>query len=91
MFIKAHKDEEECIVEGKHERLISESLFIQVQQILNGKAKNEQPKGKILVSEHLPLRGFLKCPRCDEHISESRSRGKLNVYYYYHCNSKCGY
>lgn len=91
IFIKAYKDEEECIVEGKHEPLISDSLFIQVQQVLTGKTKDERPRGKILVSENLPLRGFLKCPRCGQHISGSGSKGKLKVYYYYHCNSKCGY
>lgn len=91
IFIKAYKDEEECIVEGKHEPLISDSLFIQVQQVLTGKAKDERPRGKILVSENLPLRGFLKCPRCGAHISGSGSKGKLKIYYYYHCNSKCGY
>ncbi|MFP3599510.1 recombinase family protein [Chryseobacterium sp. SIMBA_029] len=91
VFIKAYKEEEECIVEGKHESLISEFLFIKVQQVLNGKTREERPQGKIQSLEQLPLRGFLKCPRCGEHISGSGSKGKLRIYYYYHCNSKCGY
>ncbi|MFC0346010.1 zinc ribbon domain-containing protein [Epilithonimonas hispanica] len=51
----------------------------------------ERPKGKIIAANEFPLRGFLKCPQCGRHISGSGSKGKKNVYYYYHCNSKCGY
>lgn len=91
IFIKAYKDEEACLVDATHESLISESLFHKVQIILSGKTLAERPKGKIIAANEFPLRGFLKCPRCGGHISGSGSKGKKNVYYYYHCNSKCGY
>lgn len=91
IFIKAYKDEEACLVEASHESLISESLFNKVQMVLSGKTLAERPKGKVIAANEFPLRGFLKCPRCGGHISGSGSRGKKNVYYYYHCNSKCGY
>ncbi|WBX97975.1 recombinase family protein [Chryseobacterium gambrini] len=91
IFVKAYKDEGACLVEALHESLISESLFNKVQMVLNGKTLAERPKGKIIAANEFPLRCFLKCPRCGGHISGSGSRGKKNVYYYYHCNSKCGY
>ncbi|MCF8276648.1 MAG: zinc ribbon domain-containing protein [Flavobacteriales bacterium] len=35
----------------------------------------------------LPLRGKLKCSKCDAKLTGSRSRGKLGGHYaYYHCN-----
>lgn len=64
IYIKAYKDEEACVVEGKHESLISESLFHKVQQVISGKKVDERPKGKIITLKELPLRGFLKCPLC---------------------------
>lgn len=91
IYIKAYKDEEALVVEGKHESLISESLFHKVQLVLSGKKVDERPQGKITALAELPLRGFLKCPHCGRHISGSGSKGKKNVYYYYHCNSKCGF
>lgn len=91
IFIKAYKDEEACLVDATHESLISESLFYKVQRVLSGKTWEERPQGKIIANDHFPLRGYLKCPRCGGHITGSGSKGKKNVYYYYHCNSKCGY
>ncbi|MFU8972943.1 zinc ribbon domain-containing protein [Chryseobacterium wangxinyae] len=44
-----------------------------------------------MAHNHFPLRGFLKCPKCGGHITGSGSRGKKNIYYYYHCKSRCGY
>ncbi|WP_276699336.1 recombinase family protein [Chryseobacterium sp.] len=91
IFIKAFKEEEACLVDATHESLISESLFYQVQKVLSGKTWEERPQGKVIAHNHFPLRGFLKCPKCGGHITGSGSKGKKNVYYYYHCNSTCGY
>ncbi len=91
IFIKAYKDEEACLVEATHESLISEALFNKVQKVLSRKTWEERPKGKIIAHDQFPLRGFLRCPRCGGHITGSGSKGKKNIYYYYHCNSKCGY
>ncbi len=91
IYIKPYKDEDACTVDGKHESLISESLFNKVQMVLSGITTTERPKGKINAAKEFPLRGFLKCPRCGGHISGSGSKGKKSIYYYYHCNSTCGY
>lgn len=91
IFIKAYKDEEACLVDATHESLISEALFYKVQRVLSEKTWDERPQGKLIANNQFPLRGFLKCPKCGGHITGSGSKGKKNIYYYYHCNSKCGY
>lgn len=40
VFIKAYKDEKECIVDGIHEPIITKALFTKVQSILTGRRKN---------------------------------------------------
>lgn len=91
VFVPKHKDEEACFVEGQHEPLISEELFDKVQEILDGKKRPQRPNTKITVQENFPLRGFLTCPNCGKTITASASRGRNNRYYYYHCNSTCGF
>src|SRR5690606_10499462 len=90
IFIPAFKDEESCFVKGQHEPLISESDFSDVQDILDGRKRNTA-KPKIVSMDTLPLRGFLKCPKCDRMLTGSASKGKMGkYYYYYHCSSSCG-
>lgn len=91
VFVPKHKDEEACFVEGQHEPLISEELFDRVQEILDGKKRPQRPNTKITVQENFPLRGFLTCPNCGKTLTASASRGRNNRYYYYHCNSICGF
>ncbi|WP_317048216.1 recombinase family protein [Pedobacter nyackensis] len=82
------KDEEAYTVDATHEPLISESLFYDVQDILQGKKRI--PAAKIICLEKLPLRNFIKCNRCNRMLSGSSSKGKYQHYYYYHCSSTCG-
>ncbi|WP_316795627.1 recombinase family protein [Pedobacter agri] len=91
IFISQHKQEESFFIQGKHEPLISEALFNKVQDVLNGKKKDERPGGKVLSNEHFPLRGILTCPKCGSNLTGSGSKGNKKIYYYYHCNSKCGF
>jgi site-specific DNA recombinase len=45
----------------------------------------------ISTPEDLPLRGFLKCPKCPTRmLTGSASKGKKNHVIYYHCTSACG-
>src|SRR5690606_30114532 len=77
------------VVKGQHEPLISEKTFADVQDILDGRKRVVKPK--IVAMDNLPLRGFLKCPKCDRMLTGSASKGKMgNYYYYYHCTSACG-
>jgi hypothetical protein len=76
-------------VQGLPEALISEALFYDVQDVLNGRKKVQRPK--LAVDDKLPLRGFLICPKCSKMLTGSASKGsKHNYYHYYHCSSSCG-
>lgn len=86
--IRPYKDEPAQIVQGLHEPLISESLFYEVQDVLDGKKKPRilAQKSKL---EAIPLRGFLMCPRCSRTLTGSGSNGNGGIYYYYHCTGGC--
>ncbi|WP_144915247.1 recombinase family protein [Mucilaginibacter frigoritolerans] len=88
IVIPKFKDEEAYLVSGQHEALISESLFNEVLEVLDGRRKNN--KVKIRSMDELPLRGYLICPKCGLMLSGSASKGKTKYFHYYHCNSKCG-
>lgn len=88
ILIVKYKDEVAHTVNGLHEGIISESLFYDVQDVLSGKKK--PGKTTILSPEMLPLRGFIKCSRCNRILCGSASKGRNGYYYYYHCSSACG-
>ncbi len=88
IFVPKYKDEESRFVQGQHEPLISEVLFYEAQEVLDGKRK--QQRRKMAVDDRLPLRGFLICPRCGRLLTGSGSKGRKFRYYYYHCTSACG-
>lgn len=89
IFIPPYKEEPGYLVTGQHESLISEKMFYDVQDILDGRRRVIKPK--IVSTENLPLRGFLKCPKCERMLTGSASKGKMGIYYnYYHCTSSCG-
>ena len=88
VHVHAYKEEAAHYVPGQHEPLITETLFSQVQDVLNGRGKKQRQK--ITADENLPLRGFLICPDCGKMLTGSASRGRSNHYYYYHCTSACG-
>jgi len=87
IFIPAYKDEAEQTVQGKHEPIISEDLFNEVQDILNGRKKKFPTKQTR--NADLPLRGFLMCPQCGKNLSGSASKGNGGKYFYYHCRGGC--
>ncbi|MEO6524953.1 MAG: recombinase family protein [Mucilaginibacter sp.] len=88
LIIKEHKGEEAYIVDGQHEPLVSESLFYDAQDILNGRKR--QTAAKMVSLKSLPLRGFIRCSNCHKMLTGSSSKGKYHHYYYYHCDSMCG-
>ncbi len=89
VFINAYKDEKAHSVRGIHEPLVSELLFEEVQDVLNGRKR--KTKIRSAKDEHLPLRGFLICPVCERILTGSGSSGNGGKFYYYHCQtaSKC--
>lgn len=78
---------EEQMIKGLHEPLISESLFYQVQSVINTKRKTTSKKNDL--KELFFLRGFLTCPVCDRKLSASISQGRSKKYPYYHCQDGC--
>ncbi len=87
LFLPAYTDEEAQLIKGLHEPIISEQLYYEVQEVLDGKKKKYACwTGK----EELPLRGFLYCAKCGGKLTGSGSKGNGGVYFYYHCNSVCG-
>ncbi len=85
--VPAYKDEGEALVKGQHEPIVSENVFFQVQDILDGRKRNVPTKNTR--REELPLRGFLICPRCGKTMTGSASKGAGGKYFYYHCYPGC--
>jgi site-specific DNA recombinase len=79
---------EQRLIKAQHEGLISHEVFNNVQQILDG--KRIHPLKYNAIVEQLPLRGFLKCPRCGKNMTGSASKGRHGgKFYYYHCGLGC--
>lgn len=84
IFIPKYKEDES----RQHEPLISEDLYYQVQDVLDGR-KRGQYKLKVASNATLPLRGFLICPTCGKVLTGSASKGHAKHYSYYHCFAGC--
>ena len=87
VYIPTFRDEPEQTVQGFHEPIISEQLFNEVQDVLNGRRRNVKVKNTR--DENLPLRGFLICKNCGGHLTGSASKGNGGRYFYYHCKNGC--
>jgi len=87
LFIPAYKGEEAHFVKSVHEVIISEELFYNVQDIINGKKRSTVASNKQM--DELPLRGFLTCSKCGGKLTGSASKGKIKRYFYYHCQPGC--
>lgn len=87
IFLPAYKDEKAMLVQGLHEPLITEDLFYEVQDVLDGRKRNTV--SRYTAKEELPLRGFLECPRCGGNLAGSAAKGNGGTYYYYHCQHGC--
>ena len=55
---------------------------------MRGKKRNFPTKQT--AKDELPLRGFLICQKCGGKLTGSKSKGRDNYYFYYHCNQVCG-
>ena len=89
VFVPAYKEEAAYWVDGVHEGIIDEQTFYAVQDILEGRKKN-QPNKIQTIRDEFPLRGFLSCPRCNSNLTASASKGKMGTkFFYYHCGNGC--
>jgi site-specific DNA recombinase len=87
IFLRGYKDEPDRVLPGRHQPIISDSLFYRVQDILDGKKKTYQLK--VGFREELLLRGHLICPECGKILTGSGSKGRSRKYFYYHCLYPC--
>ncbi len=74
------------INKGKHERAISPEIFNTVNDILNNKTISRKGIRSKKTLEEAPLRGFLICDECNQHITAYKA--SKNKKYYYKCNTK---
>ena len=72
-------------VRGNFEALVSEELFITVQDVLKGR---RVPVPHKRVSEDFPLRGFVRCAKCDRPLTASWAKGRGKHYARYWCYNK---
>jgi site-specific DNA recombinase len=72
IFIPKYKDEESKTVKGQHTPLVSETLYYEVQDVLDGGKKSQRLK--IRADDKLALRGFLVCHRCGRTLTGSASK-----------------
>lgn len=91
ILITTHKEEQAFLVQGVHDPIISESLFYDVQDVLDGKKRKSIGGLKMVSVDLLPLRGFLLCPKCGKQITGSASKGRSQYYHYYHCSAGCDF
>jgi DNA invertase Pin-like site-specific DNA recombinase len=89
IFVPQYKDEDNALVQGQHEPIITASLFFDVQDVLDGRKRKAVSK-KVTAQNDIPLRGYLICPNCGRFLTGSASKGRNKYYHYYHCSSECG-
>ncbi|NVN96169.1 MAG: recombinase family protein [Bacteroidetes bacterium] len=88
IFIKGTEIEPEKMINGLHPEIISYSIFLKNQEIINGKKKFKIQKQR----PELLLRGFLECPICGDRLTGSLSRSRNGTLHpYYHCQHGCTY
>ena len=83
-------DEAEGWVKGIHTPLVDEATFDRVQRRLDAEGAVQAPR--VLENPEFPLRGLVRCPLCNRHLTASFSTGRHGGRYgYYHCGGKaCG-
>lgn len=81
------KTNEEMIVPGEHDPIISKELFDDVQVVKKKRAKT-RTKGHV----HYPFTGILKCARCGANmVGGKKKRRNGTEYRYYKCSNKVTY
>ena len=84
------KNEEEILIDGVHQAIVTPELYFQVQGMLTQlKQKNSGRSQKKTDREELVLRRFLKCGECGQTLTGSCSKGNGGSYFYYHCQDGC--
>ena len=78
------------LVPAQHLGIISMSMFEKAQALIT--RKRLRPRFNKSFNPELLFKGFISCPRCSRMLTGSGSTGRSGTkYYYYHCNSDCGF
>jgi len=87
IIVPPFEEESQRLIEGIHEGIITEELFYTVQELIDGRRKQNKLPYYKTQREELPLRGVLYCSKCKQKLTGSPSRsGNGTQYFYYHCN-----
>src|SRR5262249_52670897 len=73
---------------GDFDALVSEELFYRVQAVLQGRIriiKGPRQRNR----PEFPLRAFVRCGTCNRPLTASYSKGRNDLYAYYHCLPPC--
>ncbi|MBD3638801.1 MAG: recombinase family protein [Crocinitomicaceae bacterium] len=73
------------VVEGRHEPMVSRSIFLKVNQIVQDNRKKNHPTTHNELDENLPLKKFMKCADCDTPMTGYLVKAK--GLYYYKCRT----
>jgi site-specific DNA recombinase len=73
---------------GDFDPLISEELFYRAQAVLQGRVRIISGPRQRRRPE-FPLRAFVRCATCNRPLSSSFSKGRSDLYAYYHCLPPC--
>lgn len=75
------------VVNGKHEKLVSQELFLGITELLL--QKNKSKNGHCADNPELPMRRFLKCNLCQVNFSGYCVTKKKWLFYYKCCTHGC--
>jgi site-specific DNA recombinase len=78
------------LVKGKHPTLVSEDIFLQVNDVLT---KNAQGYKHTDRSEYLPLKQFIRCGKCEAPMTgylrkKKLKSGRILEFHYYKCYTR---
>ncbi len=77
----------ENVYDGKHEPLISEKEFNQVQAILNENRDTRRNPDRI--GDHVYiLKGLIRCGKCGAAMVPASANGRKGTYFYYQCTRR---
>lgn len=79
LFIPKYKKEESIFVKGKHQPIITEQLFNEVQEVLDGRGRSY--KLKVVANLSLPLRGLIICPYFGKLVTGSGTVNRFKKVY----------
>lgn len=79
--VPAYGDYPEQLTDGNHEAIIDLDTYQKAQDILN----NRNRRNRKIMDEQVPLRGYVCCESCEEHLTGGRSKGNGGYYHYYRC------